>query len=94
MAKKNEFQEKMKIIEKLAILGIKSEKDIEQLKPRDLLVIENISFAEIDLISQIKHCVQGNTLFSFLTYSVTPLVESEKIAKKVPEKRGAKSNGE
>ena len=31
MAKKNEFQEKMKMIEKLALLGIKSEKEIEQL---------------------------------------------------------------
>ena len=67
MAKKNEFQEKMKMIEKLALLGIKSEKEIEQLTPRDLLAIENISFDEVDLIKQIKFCVQGNTLFSFLT---------------------------
>lgn len=65
MAKKNEFQEKMKMIEKLALLGIKSEKEIEQLTPRDLLAIENISFDEVDLIKQIKFCVQGNTLFSF-----------------------------
>lgn len=72
MAKKNEFQEKMKMIEKLALLGIKSEKEIEQLTPRDLLAIENISFDEVDLIKQIKFCVQGNTLFSFLTYGVTP----------------------
>lgn len=72
MAKKNEFQEKMKIIEKLALLGIKSEKDIEQLTPRDLLAIENISFDEVDIIKQIKFCVKGNTLFSFLTYGVTP----------------------
>lgn len=72
MAKKNEFQEKMKMIEKLTLLGIKSEKDIEQLTPRNLLAIENISFDEVDLIKQIKFCVQGNTLFSFLTYGVTP----------------------
>ena len=53
MAKKNEFQEKMKIIEKLAILGIKSEKDSDQLKPSDLLAIENISFAEIGILSSV-----------------------------------------
>ena len=94
MAKKNEFQEKMKIIEKLAILGIKSEKDIEELKPRDLLVIENISFEEIDLISQIKLCVQGNTLFSFLTYSVTPPAEKKKSTKKSAEKSEVEPDGE
>lgn len=93
MAKKNEFQEKMKIIEKLAILGIKSEKDIEQLTPRDLLAIENISFAEIDLISQIKLCVQGNTLFSFLAYGINP-PEPKKTKRKVSDKREVKADGE
>ena len=93
MAKKNEFQEKMKIIEKLALLGIKSEKDIEQLKPSDLLAIENISFAEIDLISQIKLCVQGNTLFSFLAYDITP-PEPKKVKRKEPVKSEVKPDGE
>lgn len=94
MAKKNEFQEKMKIIEKLAILGIKSEKDIEQLKPRDLLIIEDISFAEVNLISQIKLCVQENTLFSFLAFGITPPDERKKANKKVKENSEVKSDGE
>lgn len=94
MAKKSEFQEKMKIIEKLANLGVKSEKDIEQLKPRDLLAIENISFAEIDLISKIKLCVQENTLFSFLTFGISTPVETKKASKKLPDKSEVKANGE
>ena len=93
MAKKNEFHEKMKIIEKLALLGIKSEKDIEQLTPRDLLAIENISFDEVDLIKQIKFCVQGNTLFSFLTFGVTP-PEPKKPKRKSADKSEVLADGE
>lgn len=92
MAKKNEFQEKMKMIEKLALLGIKSEKDIEQLTPRNLLAIENISFDEVDLIKQIKFCVQGNTLFSFLTYGVTP-PEPKKTKRKDQAKNEVSADG-
>ena len=90
MAKKMKIsrtQMKFEVIEKLAALGINTEEQLEKLTPKELLGVENLSFKEIELISQLQECANENILFSFLTADMTVTLEKSKTEKSTKKKK-------
>lgn len=64
---KNETQKRMKILEKIISLGIKTEEDIKKLTPKDLMKDESLTFADLMLIYDLQESVKNNRLFTFLS---------------------------
>ncbi len=64
---KNETQKRMKILEKVISLGIKTEEDIKKLTPKDLMKDESLTFADLMLIYDLQESVKNNRLFTFLS---------------------------
>lgn len=99
MAKKTKIspiQMKFQVIEKLASLGINTEQQLEKLTPKELLGVESLSFKEIELIGQLKECVNENLMFSFLTTEILAISEEpkpEKATKKKKTNNGVISDG-
>lgn len=99
MAKKTKISPikmKFQVIEKLALLGINTEQQLEKLTPKELLGVESLSFKEIELIGQLKECVNENLMFSFLTAEMTAITEEpkpEKATKKKKANNGVISDG-
>lgn len=95
MAKKTKIspiQMKFQVIEKLALLGINTEQ-LEKLTPKELLGVESLSFKEIELIGQLKECVNENLMFSFLTTEILAITEEPKPNKKKKANDGVISDG-
>lgn len=90
MAKKTKIspiQMKFQVIEKLASLGINTEQQLEKLTPKELLGVESLSFKEIELIGQLKECVNENLMFSFLTTEILTITEEPKPEKATKKKK-------
>ena len=67
MAKQiSETQKRMKIIEKLILLGITTEDQVKKLEPADLLKCDKLSFEDIMLVNELQFSIKGNKVFSFL----------------------------
>ena len=64
---KNETQKRMKILEKVISLGIKTEEDMKKLTPKDLMKDESLTFADLMLIYDLQESVKNNRLFTFLS---------------------------
>jgi len=100
MAKKSKagiMQSKFDIIEKLALRGFTTEEQIKKLTPKEVLVLEDVSFAEIEFIRQLQECVKENKVFSFLTAETIDTVETkkpEKTQKKAKENNEVITDGE
>ena len=62
----NEVTKRLKLLEKLISLGYTTEEDIKKLTPKDIAVIDNISFTDIIEIQQLQESVKSNKLFSYL----------------------------
>jgi len=62
----NEVIKRLKLLEKLISLGLTTEEDIKKLTPKDIAVIDDISFTDIIEIQQLQECVKSNKLFSYL----------------------------
>lgn len=62
----NEVTKRLKLLEKLISLGYSTEDDIKKLTPKDIAVIDDISFTEIIEIQQLQESVKSNKLFSYL----------------------------
>lgn len=62
----NEVTKRLKLLEKLISLGYTTEEDIKKLTPKDIAVIDDISFADIIEIQQLQESVKSNKLFSYL----------------------------
>ena len=63
----NEVTKRLKLLEKLISLGYSTEEDIKKLTPKDIAVIDDISFTDIIEIQQLQESVKSNKLFSYLT---------------------------
>lgn len=67
MAKaQNETQKRIKILEKLFSLGIKTEEDVKKLTPKDLMKDESLTFADVLMIYDLQESIKNNRLYSFL----------------------------
>ncbi|MBR3993759.1 MAG: hypothetical protein IKI97_00590 [Clostridia bacterium] len=62
----NEVTKRLKLLEKLISLGYTTEEDIKKLTPKDIAVIDDISFTDIIEIQQLQENVKSNKLFSYL----------------------------
>ncbi|MBR3993749.1 MAG: hypothetical protein IKI97_00540 [Clostridia bacterium] len=62
----NEVTKRLKLLEKLISLGYSTEEDIKKLTPKDIAVIDDISFTDIIEIQQLQESVKSNKLFSYL----------------------------
>ena len=62
----NEVTKRLKLLEKLISLGYTTEEDIKKLTPKDIAVIDDISFTDIIEIQQLQESVKSNKLFSYL----------------------------
>lgn len=62
----NEVTKRLKLLEKLISLGYTTEEDIKKLTPKDIAVIDDISFTDIIEIQQLQDSVKSNKLFSYL----------------------------
>lgn len=62
----NEVTKRLKFLEKLISLGYTTEEDIKKLTPKDIAVIDDISFTDIIEIQQLQESVKSNKLFSYL----------------------------
>lgn len=62
----NEVTKRLKLLEKLVSLGYTTEEDIKKLTPKDIAVIDDISFTDIIEIQQLQESVKSNKLFSYL----------------------------
>lgn len=62
----NEVTKRLKLLEKLISLGYNTEEDIKKLTPKDIAVIDDISFTDIIEIQQLQDSVKSNKLFSYL----------------------------
>lgn len=62
----NEVTKRLKFLEKLISLGYTTEEDIKKLTPKDIAVIDDISFTDIIEIQQLQDSVKSNKLFSYL----------------------------
>lgn len=62
----NEVTKRLKLLEKLISLGCTTEEDIKKLTPKDIAVIDDISFTDIIEIQQLQESVKSNKLFSYL----------------------------
>lgn len=62
----NEVTKRLKLLEKLISLGYITEEDIKKLTPKDIAVIDDISFTDIIEIQQLQESVKSNKLFSYL----------------------------
>lgn len=71
MAKtQNKTQKRIKILEKLITLGIKTEEDVKKLTTKDIAKDETITLADIPLICELQECVKNNRLYSFLAEGI------------------------
>ena len=62
----NEVTKRLKLLEKLISLGYTTEEDKKKLTPKDIAVIDDISFTDIIEIQQLQESVKSNKLFSYL----------------------------
>lgn len=62
----NEVTKRLKLLEKLISLGYTTEEDIKKLTPKDIAVIDDISFTDIIEFQQLQESVKSNKLFSYL----------------------------
>lgn len=62
----SEVTKRLKLLEKLISLGYTTEEDIKKLTPKDIAVIDDISFTDIIEIQQLQESVKSNKLFSYL----------------------------
>jgi len=62
----NELSKRLKVVERLVSLGYTSEDEIKKLTPKDIAVIDGISFADIVGIQQLQDSIKANKLFSYL----------------------------
>lgn len=62
----NEVTKRLKLLEKLISLGYTTEEDIKKLTPKDIAIIDDISFTDIIEIQQLQESVKSNKLFSYL----------------------------
>lgn len=62
----NEVTKRLKLLEKLISLGYTTEEDIKKLTPKDIAVIDDISFTDIIEIQQLQESIKSNKLFSYL----------------------------
>ena len=62
----NELSKRLKVVERLINLGYTTEEQIKNLTPKDIAVIDDISFTDIIEIQQLQESVKSNKLFSYL----------------------------
>lgn len=62
----NELSKRLKVVERLINLGYTTEEQIKNLTPKDIAVIDGISFADIVGIQQLQDSIKSNKLFSYL----------------------------
>lgn len=66
MANKTTFQQKTRVMNKLFEHGISTEKELQNLTLKNIVIIKNITVAEMNVISELQESAKAGKLFSYL----------------------------